>query len=174
MSRKVLTSSIEFRRGYADCTGSPGIQKQRERRKGQRPCESWKTFFSRPGWSRGQNTRSILASNGDGPQLLASRSDAAVLGTWPPEFLRKHGKPAGESFDGNILPFGLLAGFFVLLHRGRGSKLQYVLLLPALAIGLMIVADLIELFDFNREPPLRAMVAALAAVVLVKASSRSW
>ena len=93
---------------------------------------------------------------------------------WPGELRRQHGTPAGESIDTNVLLFGLLAGFFVLGHRGRGSKTQYLLLLPALAVGAKLIADLIELFDFNREPPLRAMVAALAAVVLAKeTSSRS-
>lgn len=87
---------------------------------------------------------------------------------WPGELRRQHGTPAGESIDTNVLLFGLLAGFFVLGHRGRGSKTQYLLLLPALAVGAKLIADLIELFDFNREPPLRAMVAALAAVVLAK------
>jgi len=87
---------------------------------------------------------------------------------WPGELRREHGTPASESIDTNILLFGLLAGFFVLVHRCRGSKLQYLLLLPAMAVGLKLVADLIELFDFNREPRLRAMAAALAALVLVK------
>lgn len=87
---------------------------------------------------------------------------------WPAELFRLRGTPAGESIDRNILLFGLLAGLFVLLHRGRGSKLQYLLLLPALAVGGKVVADLVELFDFSREPPLRAMAAGLAAVVLVK------
>jgi hypothetical protein len=95
---------------------------------------------------------------------------------WPPELLRQHGTPAGESIDRNILLFGLLAGLFVLLHRERGSKLQYLLLLPALAVGGKVVADLVELFDFSREPPLRAMVAGLAAIVLVKETflSKRW
>jgi hypothetical protein len=95
---------------------------------------------------------------------------------WPAELQRAHGTPAGESIDTNILLFGLLAGFFVLLHRERGSKLQYLLLLPALAVGGKVVADLAELFDFGREPPLRAMVAGLAAVVLVKETflSKRW
>jgi hypothetical protein len=90
--------------------------------------------------------------------------------------LRQRGTPAGESIDRNILLFGLLAGLFVLLHRGRGSKLQYLLLLPALAVGGKVVADLVELFDFSREPPLRAMAAGLAAVVLVKETffSNRW
>ena len=95
---------------------------------------------------------------------------------WPAELQRAHGTPAGESIDTNILLFGLLAGFFVLLHRERGAKLQYLLLLPALAVGGKVVADLAELFDFGREPPLRAMVAGLAAVVLVKETflSKRW
>jgi hypothetical protein len=95
---------------------------------------------------------------------------------WPAELLRQRGTPAGESIDRNILLFGLLAGLFVLLHRGRGSKLQYLLLLPALAVGGKVVADLVELFDFSREPPLRAMAAGLAAVVLVKETflSKRW
>jgi hypothetical protein len=105
---------------------------------------------------------------------IAAYSECPV--PWPAELRREHGTPAGESIDTNILLFGLLAGFFVLMHRGHGWRLQYILLLPALAMGWKVVAELIELFDFNREPPLRAMVAALAAVVLVKETflSRRW
>jgi hypothetical protein len=87
---------------------------------------------------------------------------------WPPELHRRHGTPASETINTKILLFGLLLGSFVLWHRGRGSKLHFVLLLPAIAVGWTLVADLVELFDFNREPPLRALVAALAVVVLVR------
>ena len=132
------------------------------------------------GWTEGMQLRStrleatlrylrLSATGGDvfhAVAEIAAYSQCPV--PWPPELLRQHGTPAGESIDTNILLFGLLAGLFVLLHRGRSSKLQYLLLLPALAVGWKVVADLIELFDFSREPSLRAMAAALAVVVMVK------
>jgi len=95
---------------------------------------------------------------------------------WPAELQRAHGTPAGESIDTNILLFGLLAGFFVLVHRERGSKLQWLLLVPALAMGWKVVADLAELFDFSREPSLRGLAAGLAVAVLVKETflSKRW
>jgi len=119
----------------------------------------------------------LSATGGDafhGVGEIAAYSQCPV--PWPPELPREHGTPTSESIDTNILLFGLLAGLFVLFHRARGSRLQYLLLLPALAVGWKLVADLIELFDFNREPPLRAMVAALATVVLVKETflSKRW
>jgi hypothetical protein len=95
---------------------------------------------------------------------------------WPPELQRAHGTPAGESIDASILLFGLLAGFFVLVHRERGSKLQWLLLLPALVVGGKVAVELAELFDFSREPSLRGLAAGLAVAVLVKETflSKRW
>ena len=85
---------------------------------------------------------------------------------WPADLPRAHGIPVDESIDAKVLVFGILAGIFVLVHRRKGPNLQYVLLMPVLGALWMLIADLVDLYPFfNQEPPLRALVAGLAALV---------
>ncbi len=112
----------------------------------------------------------LSATGGD---ALYSVSEIAAYSQcpvpWPADLPRAHGIPTGDAADAKILVFAALAGIFVLLHRRKGPNLQYVLLLPVLGAGWMMVSELVELYPFfNQEPPLRAMAALLAALVAVK------
>jgi hypothetical protein len=112
----------------------------------------------------------LSATGGD---ALYSVSEIAAYSQcpvpWPADLPRAHGIPVGDSADIKVLLFGVLAGLFVLIHRRNGPNLQYVLLMPVLGSGWMMVSELVELYPFfNQEPPLRAMAAGLAALVAVK------
>ncbi|HEX7508234.1 MAG TPA: hypothetical protein VF550_15765 [Polyangia bacterium] len=120
----------------------------------------------------------LSATGGD---ALYSVSEIAVYSEcpvpWPADLPRAHGIPVGDSVDMKVLVFGILAGIFVLAHRRKGPNLQYVLLMPVLGSLWMMVADLVDLYPFfNEEPPLRAMVAGLAALVVIKEAflSKRW
>jgi len=112
----------------------------------------------------------LTATGGD---ALYSVSEIAAYSEcpvpWPADLPRARGVPLDESLVIKVIVFGVLAGIFVLVHRRKGSNLQYVLLLPILGAGWMLVADLVELYPFfNEEPPLRALAATLAALVVIK------
>jgi hypothetical protein len=98
---------------------------------------------------------------------IAAYSECPV--PWPADLPRAHGIPVGDAADAKILIFGAIAGAFVLLHRRKGPNLQYVLLLPVLGAFWMMVAQLVDLYPFfNQEPPLRAVAAGLAGLVVLK------
>ena len=120
----------------------------------------------------------LSATGGD---ALYSVGEIAVYSEcpvpWPADLPRAHGLPVGDAVDMKVLVFGILAGLFVLFHRRKGPNLQYVLLMPVLGSLWMLVADLVDLYPFfNQEPPLRALVAALAALVVIKEAflSKRW
>jgi hypothetical protein len=106
---------------------------------------------------------------------IAAYSECPV--PWPADLPRAHGIPSGDAVDMKVLLFGILAGIFVLVHRRKGPNLQYVLLLPVLGSLWMLIGDLIELYPFfNQEPPLRALAAGLAGLVVIKEAflSKRW
>jgi hypothetical protein len=98
---------------------------------------------------------------------IAAYSECPV--PWPADLPRAHGISVSESADAKVLVFAILAGIFVLVHRRRGPRLQYMLLLPVAGAGWMMVAQLVDLYPFfDQEPPLRAMAAGLAGLVVIK------
>jgi hypothetical protein len=120
----------------------------------------------------------LSATGGD---ALYSVAEIAVYSEcpvpWPADLPRARGIPVGDAVDAKVLVFGILAGIFVLIHRRKGANLQYVLLLPVLGSLWMMVAALVDLYPFfNQEPPLRALVAGLAALVVIKEAflSKRW
>jgi len=120
-----------------------------------------------------ENTARYLRLSATGGDALYSVGEIAIYPEcpvpWPPEMPRAHGIPVGDSLDLKILLFGVLAGLFVLIHRRNASPWQYVLALPVVSAAWMLGAALVELYPFfNQEPQLRAMVAALAALVVIK------
>jgi hypothetical protein len=120
-----------------------------------------------------ESTLRYLRLSATGGDALYSVSEIAAYAEcpvpWPADLPRAHGIPVGESADAKVLVFAVLAGIFILVHRRKGPNLQYVLLLPVLGSGWMMVAQLVDLYPFfNQEPPLRAMAALLAALVVIK------
>jgi len=120
----------------------------------------------------------LSATGGD---ALYSVSEIAVYSEcpvpWPADLPRAHGIPVDEAVGIKVLVFGILAGIFILVHRRNGPNLQYVLLLPVLGSLWMLAGELVELYPFfNQEPPLRALVAALAGLVVIKEAflSKRW
>ncbi len=113
----------------------------------------------------------LSATGGD---ALYSVAEIAVYSEcpsvpWPTDLPHAHGIPVSDALGIKVLLFGILAGLFVLLHRRNGPNLQYVLLLPVLGSLWMLVGDLVELYPFfEQEPPLRALAATLAALVVIK------
>ncbi len=106
---------------------------------------------------------------------IAAYSECPV--PWPADLPRAHGIPVNSAADAKVLVFGILAGIFVLVHRRKGPNLQYILLLPVLGSGWMMVAQLVDLYPFfDQEPVLRAVVAGLAALVVMKEAffSKRW
>jgi hypothetical protein len=88
---------------------------------------------------------------------------------WPADLPHAHGIPVDDSIDTKVLVFAVLAGIFILVHRRKGPNLQYILVLPVLGAAWMMIAELVDLYPFfNQEPPLRAMAALLAALVVIK------
>jgi hypothetical protein len=120
-----------------------------------------------------ENTVRYLRLSATGGDALYSVSEIAAYAEcpvpWPAEIPRAHGIAADDSLDLKVLVFGLLAGVFVLAHRRKGPRLQYVVLLPVAGAFWMVVAQLVDLYPFfEQEPPLRALAAGLAAVVVIK------
>src|SRR5512140_584325 len=119
-------------------------------------------------------TARYLRLSATGGDALYSVSEIAAYADcppvpWPNDIPHAHGIPVGDSADVKVLVFGVLAGLFVLIHRRKGPNLQYVLLFPVLGSAWMMIAELVDLYPFfNQEPPLRAMAAGLAALVVIK------
>jgi hypothetical protein len=126
-------------------------------------------------------TARYLRLSATGGDALYSVSEIAAFSEcpmiWPAEIPHARGIPVGDAFDVKVLVFGILAGIFVLVHRRKAGNLQYVLLLPIFGAGWMMVSELVDLYPFfNQEPPLRALAAGLAALVVVKEAflSKRW
>jgi hypothetical protein len=126
-------------------------------------------------------TARYLRLSATGGDALYSVSEIAAYSEcpvpWPADLPRAHGIPVDEAIVIKVLVFGLLAGVFILVHRRKGPNLQYVLLLPVLGALWMLAGELVELYPFfNQEPPLRALVAALAGLVVIKEAflSKRW
>jgi hypothetical protein len=121
----------------------------------------------------------LAATGGD---ALYSVGEIAIYSEcpvpWPAtDIPRARGIPVGDAVEIKVLLFAILTGIFVLVHRRKGPNLQYVLLLPVFGSLWMMVGDLVELYPFfNEEPPLRAMAAALAMLVVIKEAflSKRW
>jgi hypothetical protein len=120
----------------------------------------------------------LSATGGD---ALYSVAEIAVYSEcpvpWPADLPRAHGIPVDDALNIKVLVFGILAGIFVLVHRRKGPNLQYVLAMPVLGALWMLTSDLVDLYPFfNQEPPLRALVAGLAALVVIKEAflSKRW
>jgi hypothetical protein len=121
----------------------------------------------------------LSATGGD---ALYSVAEIAVYAEcppvpWPNELPHARGIPVGEALGVKVLLFGALAALFILVHRRKGGNLQYLLLLPVLGSLWMLVADLVDLYPFfEQEPPLRALAAALAGLVVIKEAfmSKRW
>ena len=127
-------------------------------------------------------TARYLRLSATGGDALYSVAEIAVYAEcpqvpWPSDLPHAHGIPVGDALGIKILLFGILAGVFIIAHRRKGPALQYVMLLPVLGAFWMMVADLVDLYPFfEQEPPLRALVAALAALVVIKEAflSKRW
>ena len=112
----------------------------------------------------------LSATGGD---ALYSVGEIAIYAqcpeVWPPAVVRTRGVPVGETINTKVVIFGILAGIFILLHRRKMARVHYVLLLAALAAGWMLAGELANAYPFfDQEPQLRALVAALAALVVIK------
>ena len=112
----------------------------------------------------------LSATGGD---ALYSVSEIALYAqcpdTWPPAVVRTRGVPVAETVNTKVAIFGILAGIFIVLHRRRLARAHYVLLLAVVAAGWMLAAELANAYPFfDQEPQLRALVAALAALVVIK------
>jgi hypothetical protein len=152
--------------------------------------QEWQQFWrvgSEPG--AGMRVRSVrleatvryLRLAATGGDALYSVSEIAAYSEcpvpWPADLPRAHGIPVDDALDMKVLLFGALAGIFVLAHRRKGPNLQYVMLFPVLGSLWMMVGDLVDLYPFfNQEPPLRALAAGLAALVVIKEAflSKRW
>ena len=89
--------------------------------------------------------------------------------SWPPAMVRSHGVPVAETINTKVLGFGILAGIFILLHRRKVARGHYILLAAVVTAGWMLVADLADAYPFfDQEGQLRALVATLAALVVIK------
>jgi hypothetical protein len=127
-------------------------------------------------------TARYLRLSATGGDALYSVSEFAAYSEcpaapWPTDVPHAHGIPVDDSVNLKVLVFGILAGIFILTHRKNGANLQYILLLPVLGSGWMMVSDLIDLYPFfNEEPPLRALAAGLAGLVVIKEAylSKRW
>ncbi len=126
-------------------------------------------------------TARYLRLSATGGDALYSVAEIAVYSEcpvpWPADLPRAHGIPVDDALNVKVLAFGILAGLFVLVHRRKGPKLQYVLVMPVLGALWMLTSDLVDLYPFfNQEPPLRALVAGLAALVVIKEAflSKRW
>ena len=112
----------------------------------------------------------LSATSGD---ALYSVSEIALYAqcpdAWPPAVVRTRGVPVSETVSIKVVIFGILAGIFIVLHRRRLARAHYVLLLAVVAAGWMLAVELANAYPFfDQEPPLRALVAALATLVVIK------
>ena len=112
----------------------------------------------------------LSATGGD---ALYSVSEIALYSEcptiWPPELVRTRGITVADTVNTKVVIFGIFAFFFLLVHRRKAGRSNYVLILPVIAAGWMLAADLARLYPFfDQEPSLRALLAALAALVAIK------
>ncbi|MBN2576808.1 MAG: hypothetical protein JXP73_19755 [Deltaproteobacteria bacterium] len=146
---------------------------------GQSWQQIWRVGTETGAGMRARTTKLDLATrylrlSATGGDALYSVSEIAAYAEcppvpWPSDLPHAHGIPAGDATDTKVLVFGILAGAFVLFHRRKGNNLQYVLLFPVFGALWMLVAELVDLYPFfNQEPPLRALAAGLAALVVLK------
>jgi hypothetical protein len=132
--------------------------------------------------SKLEATARYLRLSATGGDALYSVSEIAIYPEcppvpWPGDVPHAHGIPVGDALGIKVIVFGVLAGAFILVHRRKGPNLQYVLLFPVLGSLWMLVADYVDLYPFfDQEPPLRALVAALAGLVVIKEAfvSKRW
>jgi hypothetical protein len=153
--------------------------------------KNWKTLWrvgAEPGAgmrvrkTKLDTTARYLRLSATGGDALYSVAEIAVYSEcppvpWPSDVPHAHGIPVGDALGIKVLLFGILAGVFVLVHRRKGPNLQYILALPVLGALWMLVGDLVELYPFfEQEPPLRALAAGLAALVVIKEAflSKRW
>jgi hypothetical protein len=89
---------------------------------------------------------------------------------WPPsELVRTRGVAVADTVATKVVIFGIFAAFFLLVHRRKAARIHYILILPAVAAGWILAAELARLYPFvDQEPALRAVLAALAALVALK------
>ena len=89
---------------------------------------------------------------------------------WPPsELVRTRGVAVADTVVTKVCIFGIFAAFFLLVHRRKAARIHYILILPAVAAGWMLAVELAHLYPFvDQEPSLRALLAALAALVALK------
>jgi len=112
----------------------------------------------------------LSATGGD---ALYSVSEIAVYSecpaVWPPELVRTRGVAVADTVVTKVVIFGIFAAFFLLVHRRKASPIHYILILPAAAAGWMLTVELARLYPFvDQEPALRALLAALVALLAVK------
>jgi hypothetical protein len=113
----------------------------------------------------------LSATGGD---ALYSVSEIALYAEcpaiWPPsELVRTRGVAVADTVVTKVVIFGIFAAFFLLVHRRKAARIHYILILPAVAAGWMVAAELARLYPFvDQEPPLRAVLALLAALVALK------
>ena len=113
----------------------------------------------------------LSATGGD---ALYSVSEIALYAEcptiWPPsELIRTRGVAVADTVVTKVVIFGIFAAFFLLVHRRKAGRIHYMLILPALAAGWMLAVELARLYPFvDQEPALRAVLAALAGLVVFK------
>jgi hypothetical protein len=112
----------------------------------------------------------LSATGGD---ALYSVAEIAIYAqcpdAWPPALVRTHGVPVADTITTKVVIFGILAGILIVFHRRKVARAQYILLLAIAAAGWMLVAELANAYPFfDQEAQLRALVATLAALVVVR------
>ncbi|HEX7598390.1 MAG TPA: discoidin domain-containing protein [Polyangia bacterium] len=108
-----------------------------------------------------------------GGDALYSVSEIALYAEcpsiWPPELVRTRGITVADTVNTKVAFFGIFAAFFLLVHRRKAGRLHYLLVLPAVAAGWMLAAELAKLYPFfDQEPALRVLLAALTGLVALK------
>ena len=113
----------------------------------------------------------LSATGGD---ALYSVSEIAVYAecpsVWPPsELVRTRGVAVADTVNTKVVIFGIFVAFFLLVHRRKAARIHYVLIAPAVAAGWMLAVELAHLYPFfDEEPSLRALLAALVALLALK------
>ncbi len=113
----------------------------------------------------------LSATGGD---ALYSVSEIALYAecpsVWPPsELVRTRGVAVADTVNTKVVIFGIFVAFFLLVHRRKAARIHYVLIAPAVAAGGMLAAELAQLYPFfDEEPSLRALLAAIAALLVLK------
>ncbi len=112
----------------------------------------------------------LSATGGD---ALYSVAEVAVYAecpkVWPPELVRTRGITVADAVNTKVVIFGIFAVFFLLVHRRKAGRSHYLLVLPAAAAGWMLARELAALYPFfDQEPALRAVLAALTALLVIK------